>query len=225
MIFSDFKEATQELEEEIKENGDQVANTIELINIMYSVLKPKLEDLNPHQPWANAEFEDRISLEPRNPGNAWKELPEVWEPMIENQKLEAGLITRRFSYTYSERLTYQLMEALEELRSNPNSREAYLSIWNSTVDPFRLSRRRVPCTLGYQFFIREGKLHLIYLQRSCNFPKHFQDDIYLARKLQEWVADKLEIPPGSFSHWIGSLHIFIQEGTCDKSSEAQTKEG
>lgn len=209
MIFGSFLEASSTLERKIQRDRDRVANTLELANVYYTVTRPNPNDLNPHQPWADIEFEDRISYEPRNPGNAWKELPEIWEPMMEDQKMGAGLITRRFSYTYSERMAFQLEDVLHELRENPSSREAYLAIWNPALDPFRLSRRRVPCTLGYQFLTRGGELLMTYIQRSCNFSKHYQDDVYLARKLQEWIAEKLTITPGSFSHWIGSLHYFI----------------
>ena len=199
--YGDFKVATRELETELFTKGERVANTVELLNVAYSVSDPHLEDLKPHQLWADVEFGERAGLDhPVNPGNSWKELPEVWEPMKE----KSGL----YSYTYSERMFYQLPEVIHELNSNPSSREAYISIWSHSIDPFRLGRRRVPCTLGYQFFIRDGKLNMTYLQRSCNFSKHFQDDVYLARKLQEWVAGKLKITPGTFSHWIGSLHIF-----------------
>ncbi len=209
LIYGDFKVAASELERDLHDNGGKVANTIELTNIAYSVSGPHLEDLTPHQPWADIEFEDRVATGYRNPGNAWKELPEVWGPMMEDRKAPDGLIYKAFSYTYNERMLHQLGDILHELRENPNSREAYLTIWNSTLDPFRLSRRRVPCTLGYQFFIRDEGLLMTYIQRSCNFPKHYQDDVYLARKLQEWMAEKLMITPGSFSHWIGSLHKFV----------------
>ncbi len=209
LIYGDFKIATLELEQSLNTKGSRVANTIELTNIAYSVSSPHLEDLTPHQPWANKEFEDRVFTEIRNPGKAWEELPGVWKPMMEDHKGPGGLIYKAFSYTYNERMLHQLGDILQELRNNPGSREAYLSVWNSTVDPKRLSRRRVPCTLGYQLLIRDEGLLMTYIQRSCNFPKHYQDDVYLARKLQEWMAGKLMIAPGSFSHWVGSLHKFV----------------
>ena len=207
MDYMFFINATEVLASRLKVEGIRVANTIEILNVAYSVAHPKLEDLKPHQPWADTEFEDRIALEVRNPGNAWKTLPKVWEPMME-EHLE-GALYRDFSYTYNERILYQKWEILNELEDNPNSREAYLAIWNPALDPFRIGRRRIPCTLGYQFFIRNGELQLTYLQRSCNFKKHYQDDVYLARKLQEWVAEQIKVTPGIFSHWIGSLHIFV----------------
>lgn len=213
LVYQDFEEATRYLKEWIEKGGKQVDNTLEVTNVAYTIFTPLLTHLNPHQPWADIEFEDRVSLwAPQNPGRAWKELPEVWEPMMEEHPLFGGATLKNFSYTYSERMAYQLHDVLQELKRSHSTREAYLAIWNPALDPFRLSRRRVPCTLGYQFLIRRGLLHLTYLQRSCNFLKHYQDDVYLAHRLQLWVADKLELQCGEFSHWIGSLHIFTQGG-------------
>lgn len=209
-IYKDFKEALGSIEANLRDNGDKVGNTTELVGLNYTVIYPRLEDLSPHQPWANIEFEDRISFEPRNPGNSWKELPDVWEPMMEESKSPGNI--KAFSYTYAERMAYHLGEVLAELRRDSTSRQAYLAIWNPAVDVFRLGYRRVPCTLGYQFFIRDNFLQLHYLQRSSNFLRHFQDDLYLALKLQHWVADQVGIKPSSFSHWIGSLHIFTGGG-------------
>ena len=209
--FPDFKMASEFLEATLEKYGKTVANTLELTNVIYTVDRPYLSDLSPHQPWAGVEFEDRIATEVRNPGNAWKKLPEVWEPMMEEYKGPGDLVYYNFAYTYNERIMFQIGDIIKELGNNHNSREAYLSIWNSTLDPHRLSRRRVPCTLGYQFSIRDEKLNMVYLQRSCNFIKHFQDDVYLARKLQEWMASLIKGPiaPGTFSHWVGSLHKFV----------------
>jgi len=207
--YGSFRTATDVLTLALEEGGVKVANTIEILDVVYTVTDPKLEDLEPHQPWADIEFEDRISLEVRNPGNAWKALPEVWEPMMEKHYGADEPGYKTFSYTYNERMTCQLRDILNELKTNPNSREAYLAIWNPVLDPFRIGRRRIPCTLGYQFFLRNGELQLTYLQRSCNFKKHYQDDVYLARKLQEWVAKEIKVTPGVFSHWIGSLHTFV----------------
>lgn len=208
-IYGNFRKATDELQRLIHENGNRVAKTLELTNVHYLVANPHLQDLTPHQPWAGKEFEERVSYEPRNPGDAWKELPEVWKPMMEDHKGPDGLIYKAFSYTYSERMAFQLAAVLYELKNNSDSREAFLGVWNSPVDSQRLSFRRVPCSLGYQFLVRGGSLNLTYLQRSCNFPKHFQDDCYLALKLQIWMGEKLNTPIGTFSHWIGSLHVFV----------------
>jgi len=199
-VYQAFSQVIRVLESELKE-APQVANTREFTNVFYMVTQPRLTDLSPHQPWADVEFEERVDTYPHNPGKAWAQLPEVWEPMKEKDG--------RYSYTYSERMCFHLREVLAELRNNPLTREAFLAVWDPSLDVFFLSKRRVPCTIGYLFQIRDSKLHMTYLQRSCNFLKHFHDDCYLAVRLQQWVAEKLGVPMGSFTHWIGSLHTFI----------------
>ena len=144
-IYRTFKEAVANLEDDIHENGQKLGNTIELTSVNYTVTDPDPMDLSPHLPWASIEFIDRVSGEPHNPGNAWKELPKVWEPMLEEHKNPDGIIYKAFSYTYSERMAYQLSSIIAELASNPESRQAYMAIWNPSLDALRLSARRVPC--------------------------------------------------------------------------------
>ena len=209
--FGNFRVAGEQLEKGLVGHGVKVGTTRELTNVFYGVTQPSLKDLSPHLPWADTEFEERVSGNlgfSHNPGEAWKLQREVWEPMLEEHKDQYGLIYRSFSYTYSHRMSYQISNVLEELRNNPDSREALIMVWDAGTDSTRLGRRRVPCTIGYQFLIRDRELHMTYLQRSCNFYKHYQDDVYLARRLQEWVAERLQVPSGPFCHWIGSFHIY-----------------
>jgi len=204
MDINAFKEATAYLEEEVIKKGAQVSNTKELTNVFYTVRYPHVEDLSPHLPWADIEFEERVSGVGVNPGEAWESLPEVWGSMREEQGM--------FSYTYSNRMFFQLEDIIEELQRNHLTREAFLAVWSADPDVYRLSKRRVPCTIGYLFQIRPVKgvdhLNLTYLQRSCNLKKHYQDDVYLAWKLNLWMAEQVGIAPGVFSHWVGSLHFF-----------------
>src|SRR3546814_17811567 len=81
-----------------------------------------------------------------------------------------------------------------DLRS-PYTRQAYLPVW-FPEDTGSASGQRVPCTLGYQFLIREtpaGKvLHIIYNMRSCDFMRHLADDIYMTIRLAQWMPDQLQ---------------------------------
>jgi thymidylate synthase len=56
--------------------------------------------------------------------------------------------------------------------------------------------------------VRYGQLNCTYLIRSCDFMRHFQDDVYMAARLVQWVAEQIEQPIGSLTMWIGSFHIF-----------------
>jgi thymidylate synthase len=218
-IYKDFKEALNEIKRDLAEMGILVHphtyqdkwvadnpdfDTLELQNYIYVVLNPRPEDLEPTQPWADKEFDERISGIPHNPGKAWAERAEVWKEFLEADG--------KFSYTYSERMWYQLNKLIREAKDNPDSRQLYLSIWNPKLDIFNIGGwRRVPCSLGYLFQIREEQVNMTYLMRSCDFVTHMVNDIYLATKLLHYFASQVGKPVGRFTHYIGSLHIFQKD--------------
>lgn len=229
-IYSNFKDATNEIKRDLAEMGigihpktyqnkdvhdDPQFDTKELQNYMYSVTQPNPEDLAlPNRLWAAEEFRERLSEEPINPGEAYKLRPEVWEQFLVN-----GF----FDYTYPERLTpllpigmgksfiSQIVEAIRTLKNDPDSRQCYISIWTPADILSTGGNRRIPCTLGYQFQIRNGALNITYLQRSSDFATHFQNDVWMATMLQHYMATKLSVPVGIYTHWIGSLHIFSKD--------------
>lgn len=218
-IYLTFKEALNEVKRDLAEMGVKVHPhtyqdkwvadnpdfaTLELQNYIYTVLNPDPNDLEPTQPWANVEFTERISRIPCNPGSAWRWRPEVWEEFLE----EDG----KFAYTYSERMHFQTDKLIQEARVNPDSRQLFLSIWNPKIDAPRIGgQRRIPCSLGYLFQIREGRVNMTYLMRSCDFVTHLVNDIYLATKLLHYFAERIERPVGRFTHYIASLHIFQKD--------------
>lgn len=214
--FSDFRTANNEIRRDLAEHGtlvhpqtmqdkniadDEDYGTRELLNYDYMVLDPKSADLNPSQPWADAEFKERVEFVEERDAKAWLLRPEVWQEFAD----------RGFSYTYGERYLYSLEEIVDELLKHPESRQLFLSVWNNVKDPARFGKRRVPCSLGYWFVKRNGQLHMTYMQRSADFATHFENDQYLSRKLQEYVASQAGIPAGRFTHWIGSLHIYQKD--------------
>lgn len=217
-IYTTFKQANNELRREVAELGilvhpqtmqdKDIANdpdymTREFQDMVYAVSKPDPEDLNPSQPWADAEFQERLAFAGRagpNKGEAWKLRPEVWEEFSDD-----------FAYTYGERYEHSLWQIIEELRKHPDSRQLFLSVWNVTLDPNRLGQRRVPCSLGYWFANRDGKLQVTYLQRSADIVTHLENDQYLSHRLQRHVAELTGLEVGRYTHWIGSLHAYRKD--------------
>lgn len=224
-IYQNFKEALNEIKRDIAEMGvkvhpqtmqnKQVADnpdyeTLELQNYVYCVTGPKVEDLNPTQPWADAEFGERLDSNLINPGEAWKLRSEVWEQFLISPVHPAW---RSFDYTYSERYndSNQVGYIVEELKKHPDSRQLFLSVWDPCEDIEVLGKCRVPCTLGYLFQRRENKLHVTYLMRSADFITHFENDLYLTLRLTQHIADAVGIPVGRFTHFIGSLHVYQKD--------------
>ncbi len=229
-VYKTFPDALNEIKRDIAELGMKVHpqtmqdkyvgndpdyETMEYLNMIYTVTQPNLEDLRAYVQtwdWCEAEFQERLSgLPPSNPEalEAWKLRPEVWK--------EFALSGQGFGYSYGERYRDQpyrtrgpLRDIIEELRIHPDSRQLFMPVWRR-LDNDHLGRIRVPCSLGYWFALRQGKLHITYLQRSGDYFTHLANDLWLTRKLQEHVASEIEAEPGFFTHWIGSLHVYRKD--------------
>lgn len=206
--------------------GDPDYETKELQNYSYCLLDAKSVDIpGVSQPWADAEFEERIHdpfaggrgtsgmVTPGaekypsfiNPGEAWKMRAEVWTNYLHDGKM---------AYTYNELLwtNDQTVKVLKRLKEDPDSRQLWISLWNPEKDPdFLGGISRVPCSLGYGLQVRDGALNLHYVMRSCDFATHFRNDVYLAIKFLEWAAEKTGHKVGSFTHTIFSLHVYNKD--------------
>lgn len=224
-LYTNAKETFEEIKRDLAEMGiwvrpktmqDKVIEgnsdyeTTELQNYCYTILDAKSSDIpNVSQPWADAEFKERITKpvngEFINPGEAYKLREDVWDEFLHNGKL---------GYTYNELLwnNNQFEKVVERLKQDPDSRQLWISLWDPNRDVDLLGGiSRVPCSLGYCFQVREGKLNMHYVMRSCDFSTHFANDVYLAIKLLEYVSELTGYPVGSFTHTIFSLHVYRKD--------------
>jgi hypothetical protein len=118
-----------------------------------------------------------------------------------------------------------LNDLVELFIRSPLTRQGYLPIW-FPEDTGAAAGQRVPCTLGYHFMVRNGEMSVRYYIRSCDFVRHFADDIYLTYRLLAWVVDNVNmgmtqyarqldvvcpafIRIGSVTAYISSLHAFV----------------
>lgn len=197
---------------------------IEPLGVLQDVVKPNL-------PWAEDHIQERVSGIPHNPPPS-----NEWWPYARNGNAEFKA-DEMFSHTYPERfwpkhagswqfrggsdpqgIRYDygdLGDVVDLLERDPYTRQAYLPVW-FPEDTGAHHGERVPCTLGYQFFIREGHLSIVYYIRSCDFMRHFRDDVYMAIRLAHWVLNQLRhrseklqwLKLGTLTMHIGSFHIF-----------------
>jgi len=113
-----------------------------------------------------------------------------------------------------------LEDVVNLLVKEPNTRQAYMPIF-FPEDTGAVHGSRLPCSLGYHFIHRHGYLHIVYALRSCDFVRHFRDDIYLTVRLLLWVLDECrkrderwkDIKPGTFKMDMTSLHMFRNDFT------------
>lgn len=205
-----------------------VASTIEGMNLQFQ----------PNQPWADKHFRERVSGIPHNPPPSHNFWPFAKKNNGDHLK-DAG----KFSHTYPERfwpryagndfpesydprdnkpnrgIRYDygdLDDVVSLLRREPLTRQAYLPVW-FPEDTGAAHSQRVPCTLGYQFLIRQRRpgaplgLSCTYFMRSCDLYRHFNDDLYMAARLMGWVVDQLnpvvDVKLDTLNVSITNLHV------------------
>jgi len=212
-------------------------------------------EVDPNFPWAEDHFKERVAGQPTNPGEEYKNWP-WYKGGVEDHKKQG-----QFSHTYMERywpkkagtmanrihpdksrgsipgIRYEygdLQDVVNLLAQEPTTRQAYLPVWfPEDTGAAGVEGQRVPCSLGYHFMLREGRLNCMYHMRSCDLIRYFRDDVYLTCRLVQWVLKNLQgmenqrivdtvpperheeaiglweqVKPGVLFMTIASLHIF-----------------
>jgi thymidylate synthase len=98
----------------------------------------------------------------------------------------------------------------QELRLNPDSRRAVITIMNAMDVGKAIScgTKDVPCTLSLQFLIRDGRLDMIVNMRSNDVIWGLTYDVFSFTLLQEMMAMELGVKLGRYHHHAGSMHIY-----------------
>lgn len=100
----------------------------------------------------------------------------------------------------------QLMDVIEQIRRNPDSRRLIVSAWKvDEIDQMALP----PCHCFYQFYVCDGKLSLQLYQRSADMFLGVPFNIASYALLLHMVAQVTGLQPGEFVHTIGDAHIYL----------------
>ena len=102
--------------------------------------------------------------------------------------------------------SHQLDKVVTMLRSNPNTRQAAISIYDGKEA--HDYKHDTPCTYAIQFTILNNKLNMCVTMRSNDLWYGFCNDQYCFSKLQLMVADKLEVRLGEYYHFAHNLHLY-----------------
>jgi hypothetical protein len=212
----------------IRDENLPFMSTIEVEDITLDIaIPPTIEEwqetVKPNLPWAEEHFLERVSGVPLNPPPSHVRWP------FAQKDNEAHTQDTKFSHTYPERFfplfagnpavahkgirfRYgDLTDLVDLLRRRNNTRQAYLPVWFPEDLAAAAMGERVPCSLGYHFLQRNGQLKIVYYIRSCDFYRHFRDDVYMAGRLCQWVAEATGFTPSHLVMYISSLHIFSAE--------------
>lgn len=184
--------------------------------VMYKTLPDAVEGFNPSLPWADKHFDERVSGKPLNPPPSHS----IWAKGTDNY-MDGGV----FSHSYPERLwskglhkgiRYDIADLntlIDILKKEPDTRQAYLPMFFPEDLSASLEGERVPCTLGWHFIVRKGRMDCFYPMRSCDVARHLHNDLYLANRLVLWIIEQteLDVRPGVLHFHATSLHAFKQD--------------
>jgi hypothetical protein len=238
----------------------------ELLHVVFQWQMPQTKEelareTGARLPWAEDHFLERVGGEPLNPSPS-----EAWWPFAakkEGTNVAHKSEGEAFSHTYPERMWPKnagqiqgynrslftngemrgirfdygdLRDVVNQLFKSPLTRQAYLPIW-FPEDTGAVHGKRVPCTLGYHFIIRDGVLDISYFMRSTDLLRHFQDDVYLAVRLAQWVVGEVNrlweykynepqqypLEVGKLIFHTANMHIFDQDVEMIKYWNSQGK--
>lgn len=194
------------------------------------------EQTGANLPWAEEHFLERVSGIPHNPPPSHTNWP---FGQNNNKRFTKD---EKFNHTYPERFWPKYAgdyvdnvkpgiknigirydygdynDLILLLKRDPTTRQAYLPIF-FPEDTGAVHGGRVPCTLGYLIYQRNGLLNISYKIRACDYIRHFRDDIYMAVRLAQDILERLQksdpwwmdIKLGYIKFECDNFHVFSGE--------------
>lgn len=118
--------------------------------------------------------------------------------------------------------TDQIVNLINGLKNNPNSRRHIVSAWNpSFIDQMALP----PCHCLFQFYVAEGKLSCQLYQRSCDTFLGVPFNIASYALLTHMIAQVCELEVGDFVWTGGDVHLYtnhVEQAKLQLSREFRT---
>ena len=205
--FETANEAYEYFHNEIITNGVEFAGTKALFNIGFTIENPTNKvitnkERNWNEEYAAAEWAWYLSGDPRikKLGELYGKIPPIWERMADSN----GEVNSNYGYQWKRH--DQLENVINILKKNPDTRQAAISIYDGKE--IHQYAHDTPCTYAVQFTIVQGKLYMSVYMRSNDLWYGFCNDQYQFASLQEMVAERLNLPVGTYYHHAHNLHLY-----------------
>lgn len=203
-----FKSATVAFEElydyimkfGVSENGTKAVRNIGfyLLNPNDRVITTEWRKFN--KKYAEREFAWYLS------GNRSVEEIKKYAPIWDSMHGGDNLVNSNYGWQWMR--NNQLEKCIEQLRLNKNTRQAWITIFDGKEkDDYAYD---TPCTLSIGFSVNplDEMLDMCVTMRSNDLILGFCNDQYCFTKLQKIVADRLNLPVGTYYHFVHNLHIY-----------------
>lgn len=102
----------------------------------------------------------------------------------------------------------QIVNVLDNLRTNPYSRRHIVSAWNTEeIESMSLP----PCHTMFQFYVQDNELSCHLYQRSADLPLGSPYNIASYSLLTHMFAQILNLSVGDFVYTLGDAHIYLNQ--------------
>lgn len=168
-----------------------------MLNPLDNVISTKWRNFN--LDYAKREWQWYLSAD-RNIRAMEPPVPKIWQDISDDNGDTFS------NYGWQWQRSNQIEYVINELRSNPLSRRACISIYDAKENKDWV--RDVPCTLAICFYIEDDSLCMSVYMRSNDLVFGFCNDQYCFSKLQEYIAKKIDKKIGYYHHSATDLHIY-----------------
>ena len=110
-------------------------------------------------------------------------------------------------FTYGENKINQWNRLTNVFKEDKDSKRGFIGIFDPNED-LSLKNIDVSCTIGFQFFIRRGKLYMSTFMRANDAYRGIVSDVFSFTFLQEMMATELGLDVGEYCHNVATTHIY-----------------
>ena len=208
-LFSSASEAFNYWYWKLYRSGVDFADTKALFNVGFYITNPRNNYIdNDNRKWsqeyAEAEWQWYLSGDPsiHKLGEIYGKVPAIWKRMADDK----GNVNSNYGWQWQR--NKQLDNVISMLKSNPETRQAAISIYDAKEINDGNYQHDTPCTYAVQFTILDNKLNMSVVMRSNDIWYGFCNDQYCFSNLQMLVAYETGYELGTYYHFAHNLHLY-----------------
>lgn len=201
--FNNAQDAFEYLYNLINLHGKEIDNTQVMFNIGFYLQNPLDNNINTnYRKWNKdyAEFEWQWYLSGNPDASEISKRAPIWKKHMDQYNLV------RSNYGWQWLRNNQLNNIINKLKKNKNTRHAVISIYDGKE--IHSYTNDTPCTLSIHFQVVDNMLCMTVNMRSNDLWFGFCNDQYCFSKLQEMIANELNIEVGWYYHFASNMHLY-----------------
>lgn len=192
---------TKDVEVSTSRDGNVVGEIINAVTVIEDPTRSIMYNEIRKMPMRYAIGELLWYLSGNNNLDAIRMFTSAWDRMSD----DGVTVNSNYGYCIQKKYGFDQMDYVINLLSeHPESRQAVIHI----KEPNKNQSKDVNCTVCLQFFIREGKLYMTTYMRSNDLWMGFPYDVFQFTCMQIYIAMKLNLKLGTYTHVAGSLHLY-----------------